>query len=297
MKAAPTISIGLAVRNSPELVARCIESVAAQDFGDLELVICDNASDDRTPAVLREHARADRRIKVTANEVNIGSHENMNRVLALSRGEFFRWISSDDWLETGYLSACVEALRARQDAIGVTTHFTLHGHDGSTRFEEYDGEFPDSHDAARRFERMLWFFQAGDAKYDPIYGVYRRDVLMRSHRLRPSEQTDYLLCAELALMGPIIHIPRRLAHRTRNYTVFNDRAALRRRLDPVRAESLKSSPQRLYRDLLALVREAELTEEQSGRCERALRRLWLAEVTGRGLGQILRTRHRLLGRR
>ena len=64
---------------------------------------------------------------------------------------------------------------------------------------------------------MLWFFHAGDAKYDPIYGIYRREQLLRSGRVRPSERTDWLLSAELALMGPIVHIDELLAHRTRTY--------------------------------------------------------------------------------
>ena len=99
---------------------------------------------------------------------------------------------------------------------------------------------------------MLWFFHAGDAKYDPGYGMYRREQLMRSGRVRPSERTDWLLSAELALIGPIIHLDQRLANRTRTYPVGIDRAAFRRRLDPARAGQLKTSPRRLCRDLGAL---------------------------------------------
>jgi glycosyltransferase involved in cell wall biosynthesis len=284
------------VRNGVDVVGQCIESILSQDFTDVELVVCDNASDDGTNALLEEYARSDPRIRASVNDVNIGSQENMNRVLELSRGEFFRWISADDWLEPGCLSACVGALRARADAIGVTTYFTIHTVDGSTRCEEYEGEFPTSPDPARRFERMLWFFHAGDAKYDPIYGVYRRDALMRSHRLRASEQTDWLLCAELALMGPILHVDRRLAHRTRVYRVDHDRAKWRRRLDSGRREELKSSARRLHRDLLALVQEADLTEEQVRLCKWALRRFSVKDVLLRGHGPVSRARHRLLRR-
>src|SRR5215212_2783787 len=116
----PTISVGLAVRNDPEGVRRCIESVLSQSFTDLELVICDNASDDGTVETLQEYAREDRRVKVAVNPVNIGSHENMNRVLELSRGALFRWISADDWLEPLALSEGVRALDRRPDAVGVT---------------------------------------------------------------------------------------------------------------------------------------------------------------------------------
>jgi hypothetical protein len=220
----------------------------------------------------------------------------MDSVLELSHGELFRWISSDDWLEPGCLSACVLALRANEEAIGVTTYFTIHTADGSERCEEYHGEFPTSPDPARRFERMLWFFHAGDAKYDPFYGMYRREALMRSHRHRASEQTDWLLCAELALMGPIIHVERRLATRTRDYPVNVDRAAFRRRLDPMRGEDLKSSTQRLHRDFLALVMAADLTEEQVRRCKRALRRFSLEEIARRGRVRVSQMLHRLAWR-
>jgi glycosyltransferase involved in cell wall biosynthesis len=276
--APPTVSIGLAVRNEPHAIRRCIESVLAQDLTDLELVVCDNASDDETVETLEEYARADGRVRVAVNRVNIGLHENMNRVLQSARGSLFRWISADDWLEPSALSTAVRALERHPDAVGVTSGFTIHTPGVSPRFERYQGEFPSSSDAGRRFERMLWFFHAGDAKYDPVYGVYRRQHLLRSGRLRPSECTDWLLSAELALMGPIIHIDQLLAHRTRTYPVGVDRAAFRRRLDPVRSEQLKTSPARTSRDLYALARSADLTDPQLRLCRRALRRFWAHEV-------------------
>ena len=292
----PALSIGLAVRNGRHFVGRCIESILSQDFTDLELVICDNASDDGTIGTLEDYAHADRRIRLSVNQVNIGLHENMRRVLESARGTFFRWISADDWLEPRCLSACVRALESRPDAVGVTTWFTIHTPEGSTRYEEYRGEFPDSPDPARRFERMLWFFHAGDAKCDPIYGIYRRDRLMRCHYLRPSERADWLLSAELALHGPIIHVDERLANRTRAYPRGVEQAAFRRRLDPVRAEQLRTSPRRLYRELYALAVSADLSEAQLRRCQWALRRFWIKEVISKARLRVSDARHRLLRR-
>jgi glycosyltransferase involved in cell wall biosynthesis len=295
-EAAPALSIGLAVRNRVEVVGRCIESILSQDFTDFELVISDNASDDGTERLVEEYAGADRRVRMSVNEVNIGLHENMNRVLEVSRGELFRWISSDDWLEPSCLSECVQALREHGNAIGVTTYFTVHIADRPTRSEVYRGEFPTSPDPARRFERMLRFFHGGDTRYDPIYGMYRRDALTGSHRLRRSEQTDWLLCAELALMGPIIHIDKRLSNRTRTYPGSADRAASRRRLDPVRADELKSSARRLHRDLLGLVMEADLTDNQVRRCKRALRRFSVEGAALRSQARVWEAGRRVLRR-
>jgi hypothetical protein len=79
-------------------------------------------------------------------------------------------------------------------------------------------------------------------------------------------------------MAPIVHIDELLAHRTNSYPVGVDRAAFRRRLDPVRGEQLKTSPTRLSRDLYALSRAAGLTESQLRRCRTAVRRFWVREV-------------------
>jgi glycosyltransferase involved in cell wall biosynthesis len=274
----PTLSIGLAVRNGRGSIRRCIESILTQNFTDLELVVSDNDSDDGTIGILEQYARSDLRIKLNVNPLNIGSHENMNLVLRRARGTFFRWISADDWLEPNCLSKCVSALHENPSAIGVTTNFTIHTPTGTARYEEFSGEFPSSPDPAERFERMLWFYHAGDAKFDPIYGVYRRLSLMQTHLLQPSEQTDWLICAELALLGPIVHIHERLANRTRGSPVGIDAAAFRRRLDPVRGEQLRTSPARMYRDLHNIAVSSNLTGAQMHRCRRALRSFWVKET-------------------
>jgi glycosyltransferase involved in cell wall biosynthesis len=293
-EAPPTLSIGLAVRNGRDIVHRCIDSVLSQDFTDLELVICDNVSDDGTIDLLKNYARTDRRIRFTANPVNIGIHENMRRVLDLSRGTFFRWISADDWLEPNCLSTCIHTLNDRVDAIGATTWFTIHTEDGAARYEEFLGEFPDSPDPAQRFERMLWFLHAGDAKYDPMYGVYRRAHLARSRFPYPSERTDWLTVAELALVGPIINVRRRLANRTRDYVRGGDPVAFRRRLDPALGERLKTSASQLRRELYELAVSANLSQAQLRRCRRALQRFWVKEEVRQARTQLSNFRRRIL---
>lgn len=291
----PKLSIGLAVRNGKGWVEKCIQSILAQSFEDFELIISDNASDAKDVEALMAFARADRRINLSINPSNIGLHQNMNRVLRLSRGTYFRWISADDWLEPTCLSKCVQALEARPDAIGVTTGVTLY--DGDTgRWEDFPGEFPSSPEPSRRFERMLWFYHAGDAKYDPIYGMYRRSQLVKTQMLRRSERADWLLCAELSLRGPIIHIAERLTNRTQKSFVGRDIPAFRRRLDPVRSEELKTSPSRMYRDLLDLALSANLSTEQMRKCESALRRFWFKHIVWDGRARVANARHRLFGR-
>ena len=188
----------------------------------------------------------------------------MKRVFESSRGTLFRWISADDWLEPGCLSTCARALESRPDAIGVTTAFTIHTGRRVDAIRAVSGRVPHlagSGSAVRAHAVVL-----------PCRRCEVRPDLRRlppparscaSHPLRPSERTDWLLSAELALRGPILNVPERLANRTRDYPVGVDRAAFRSRLDPVRAEQLQTAPRRLYRELYALAVSADLTERSS----------------------------------
>jgi glycosyltransferase involved in cell wall biosynthesis len=89
LTAAPQLSIGLPVYNGENFLREALSSILAQDFVEFELVICDNASTDRTEAICRDFCRRDRRVRYFRNPENIGASGNWNRVFELSKGEFF----------------------------------------------------------------------------------------------------------------------------------------------------------------------------------------------------------------
>ena len=53
---APTVSVGMPVYNGETYLEVAISSVLAQSFDDLELIICDNASTDRTAEICQDYA-------------------------------------------------------------------------------------------------------------------------------------------------------------------------------------------------------------------------------------------------
>jgi glycosyltransferase involved in cell wall biosynthesis len=112
--AAPPVSIGLPVYNGEKYLSLALDSLLAQDYGDFELIIADNASTDRTAEICRQYADRDRRIRFARNDRNLGAVENFNNVFRLSSGEYFMWAAHDDLWHPSYISRCLGALR--QDA-------------------------------------------------------------------------------------------------------------------------------------------------------------------------------------
>ncbi len=106
----PRVSIGLPVWNGEAFLLAAIDSLLAQSFGDLELIICDNASTDRTEVICQEAARKDGRIRYHRNDRNIGLQANTQAVLDFARAPYFMWASHDDLWDPTYLERMVAQL-------------------------------------------------------------------------------------------------------------------------------------------------------------------------------------------
>lgn len=260
----PKLSFGLPVRNGGEQMVRAIESILAQTYSDFELVISDNVSTDDTVEVCRSYAARDPRVRVFVNEKNIGVDPNYNRLVELARGEYFRWLGADDWLEPSYAERCVAVLDARPECIAVGTHQAFWDEHGNRMYQPYTGPWVESSDPVRRYARMLWFLRKDFRFLDPDYSLIRREVLARTHMQRVMVRGDFTLAAELALAGPIAHVEECLANRNRPAETLAEAAAKCR--PPDWEGRFAHSDWELVRVLLADLREADLTTGQRLRC-------------------------------
>jgi glycosyltransferase involved in cell wall biosynthesis len=76
----PILTIGLPVYNGEAYLSKAIRSLLDQDFEDFELIISDNASNDRTEVICKEAAAQDSRIRYVRSDQNRGATWNFRRV-------------------------------------------------------------------------------------------------------------------------------------------------------------------------------------------------------------------------
>jgi len=95
----PLVSILIPVRNRENMVVTALRSAMAQTYPNIEIVVVDNCSTDRTYEVVQEYARQDQRIRCFRNDENLGPFRNWKKCLEYSRGEYVKILFSDDWLE------------------------------------------------------------------------------------------------------------------------------------------------------------------------------------------------------
>lgn len=107
----PPVTVIVPTYNRAVLLEQAIESVLAQDYDDLELLVLDDGSTDSTPAILRHFAaRHPRRRFRWERHENMGQARTLNRGFELARGEVLGYLSSDDLLLPGAVAKLVAAL-------------------------------------------------------------------------------------------------------------------------------------------------------------------------------------------
>lgn len=270
----PVVSIGLPVRNGQNFLVAAIKSFLAQSFADFELIICDNASDDRTQAIGEEYARADRRVHYHRLDQNVGAAANFNRVFEMSCGRYFRWAAHDDICASTYLAKCVQMLDQFDDT--VVAHCATGGIDASNQVK---GVYP----AERSFDddrphRRFYDIITGRHYCLAVFGLIRRSALEGSGLIGPYVGSDRTLLAELGLKGKI-----RLAEDCLFFRRDHAGTTMRRwpdeyeRLawfDPDRAGRLSFPTWRRMKEYLAAVRRVDLPPGEKRRCYRQVVR-WI----------------------
>ncbi len=116
----PRVSLLIACHNHEAFVEQALDSIAAQDFTDFELIITDDASTDGTLAVIQRWLqRTGFPAELIAHPTNAGTCRTRNEALLRARGEFVCFLDADDWSEPQRLRHQVEAFDALDDDVAM----------------------------------------------------------------------------------------------------------------------------------------------------------------------------------
>ena len=197
-KTPPLVSIGVPIFNEAAHLAATIESLLAQDYPNIEIIVRDNASTDATPDICARFAACDARVRVFHATENQGATANFQHCLDTARGELFMWAGGHDLWSSNYVSSCAAALDANPEAVIAVPESNWIDEDGQpygTRSSILDtrGMAP-----LARLLTLLW------ANMHPIYGLIRIDELRACGPLPNYPGADLVLLARLILIGDFV---------------------------------------------------------------------------------------------
>jgi len=107
------ISVVIPVYNVEAYLRQCLDSVLSQSYSDLQVIVIDDGSTDKSGAICDEYAEKDSRILVI-HQKNGGAAAAKNAGLRAATGTYLSFLDSDDYLEPGAYEYMVDTLRSNR---------------------------------------------------------------------------------------------------------------------------------------------------------------------------------------
>ena len=196
------VAVLIPTHDGGQFVTECLASALNQTWGDLRVIVGDDASGDDTVDLCRAVARTDRRVEVHASTERRGWVGNINALLDRVTEDAYVILAQDDLWDEGYVHQMASRLAADEDL--VCAYSDIAGFGDRTLllgYHPWDGD---------RHERLAAFaseFPTGVA----YRGVTRRAVLDAGIRLRPgprdSFHADTTYVMEVAACGRLCRVP------------------------------------------------------------------------------------------
>lgn len=171
------VAIIVPAYNMERYLAKCLDSVLAQSYSNLDVIVVDDGSTDGTPGIVAEYVKKDSRVRVIT-EANGGLSVARNTALAALRQEtaFVYFVDSDDYLPDGAIEAMLACMEENHGDVVIGQYVNVEENGDIFKTSPPTGEgLVEVIDRAEMFHRMT-------RKLLPKYTVahsklYRRHVL------------------------------------------------------------------------------------------------------------------------
>ncbi len=140
----PLISIAMATHNGAKYITAQLDSILSQTYSNIEIVIVDDASTDKTLQIIREYQTQYNNIKLIQNQSNIGVVKSFTKAINSSSGEYIALSDQDDiWLKyklQQLVDNIGEAVLIHSDALLIDKNQNLisHSHMQYSKFKHYN---------------------------------------------------------------------------------------------------------------------------------------------------------------
>lgn len=175
------IAVIIPVYNSDRYLERCLDSILGQTYGDLEIILIDDGSTDRSGEICDRYAADDSRVKVL-HQKNMGVSGARNAGLAVAQGEYVSFIDSDDWIDSQYFELLYNVLKDGRYDVSMCHYRKVWNEDFRPDRPEISMTGVQEITNHRLYEMLLAVpidkYRLSPLPYDTLWGkLYRREKL------------------------------------------------------------------------------------------------------------------------
>jgi glycosyltransferase involved in cell wall biosynthesis len=202
----PLVSVLIPTYNYARYLAEAIESVLAQDYPNLEIILSDDASTDASAEIIRRYAARDPRIRARIHGQNLGMVANWNWCLSEARGVYVKYLFGDDRLATPQaVTQLVALLESNPRAVLAASARVLIDHDSQVTGLWNDLRTAGLRDGRRAILDCL--FNNRNLIGEPSAVLFRRIPALRGFSPGLRQLVDMEMWFHLLLQGDLAYTP------------------------------------------------------------------------------------------
>lgn len=133
----PLISVIVPVYNVQDYVVKCVESITNQTYSNLEIILVDDGSTDKSGLICDKIAKQDKRIRVIHKE-NGGLSDARNSGLDNANGEYIAFVDSDDYINKHMYKILMNNLRKDKADISMCGYKMVDDYTSNGDYTEYE---------------------------------------------------------------------------------------------------------------------------------------------------------------
>jgi glycosyltransferase involved in cell wall biosynthesis len=203
----PRVTALVPTYNGAQFIQRTLDSLAAQTWTNLEILIGDDCSTDDTLEIVRRFANTHPDTRVLERDSNLGWLRNSNELMAQAAGELMFFAFHDDVVAPTYVESLVRALEGDPRAVLAFSDMIVHELDGRTRFHVFE-QLEGVTDPVERGRVMIR--RKGDW-WVPNRGLFRASAFAAVGGIHANDQgeysADWTWLLGLSLVGPFVRVP------------------------------------------------------------------------------------------
>lgn len=190
----PLVSIIVPVYNVDKYLNQCIDSIIGQTYENLEIILVDDGSSDKSIDICQEYARKDDRVILIKKE-NGGASSARNTGLDIAKGKFVMFVDSDDFVESKMVEALLN-LQAKTLADISCCEIKRYNNETASRIEKYHLKCSVSEFGRDEIIRLLILRKIDCA---PCNKLFKRNLIAGHRFVEGRTNEDYLFLFYLFL--------------------------------------------------------------------------------------------------
>mgnify|MGYP002561347008 FL=1 len=169
----PVISVIVPVYNVEKYLEKCVQSVLAQTFKEIEILLIDDDSTDSSGRMCEEWAKKDSRIRVFHIE-NIGVSNARNQGIKNSNSPYIMFVDSDDWIKKDMVECLLKNIEESKSQAVFCNYITVRDGEETPCEGILEYKVYQSDEVAKIISNMF----GGGRYYSSIWrGIYKREII------------------------------------------------------------------------------------------------------------------------